>query len=96
MIIGLRPRGSKDGRNVRFSNISTWVLISRWLFPCSPDPPVSQTEGITARRFDGGAGEEAGEVKEIEAVADVLCISLKPRSESTNPRRPRHRATDWV
>jgi hypothetical protein len=37
---------------------------------------VSQTEGITARRFAGGAGEEAGEVKEIEAVVDVLCISL--------------------
>jgi len=41
---------------------------------------VSQTESITARRFDGGAGEQAGEVKEIEAVVDVLCISLKPRS----------------
>ena len=43
---------------------------------------ASQTEGLTARRSDGGAGEEAGEVKEIEAVVDVLCISLKPRSES--------------
>lgn len=94
MMIGLRPRGSKDGRNVRFSNISAWVMISRWLFPCSPDPPVmllervSQTEGITARRFDGGAGEEAGE--EIEAVVDVLCITLKPRSESV--RLPQIRA----
>ena len=49
---------------------------------------VSQTEGITARRFDGGAGEEAGE--EMEAVVDVLCISLKPRSESV--RLPQIRA----
>ena len=40
---------------------------------------VNQTEGTTARRFDGGAGVEAGEVTEIEAVLDVLCISLKPR-----------------
>jgi hypothetical protein len=40
---------------------------------------VSQTEGTTARRFDGGAGEEAGEVNKIQAVLDVLCISLKPR-----------------
>ena len=38
---------------------------------------VSQMESITARRFDGGAGEQAGEVKEIEAVVDVLCISLQ-------------------
>jgi hypothetical protein len=35
---------------------------------------VSQTESITGRRFDGGAGEEAGEVKESEAVVDVLSI----------------------
>jgi hypothetical protein len=74
MMIGLRPRGSKDSRNVLFSNISAGVMISRWLFPCSPDPPVMflepvrQTEGIAARRFDGGAGEEAGEVQEIEAL----------------------------
>jgi len=38
---------------------------------------VSQTESITARRFDGGAGEEAGEVKEIETVVDVLCTSSR-------------------
>jgi len=87
-MIGLMPGGSKDGRTVRFSNIAAWVMISRWLFRVRRTLPVmlleraSQTEGITARRFDGGAGEEAGEVKEIEAVVDVLCISLKPRSES--------------
>ena len=61
---------------------------------------VRQTEGITAPRFDGGAGEEACEVKEIEAVLDVLGISLKPSSESVrlpqNPRRLRHPATAWV
>ena len=50
----------------------------------------SQTEVITGRRFDGGAGEEAGEVKEIEAVVEVLCITLKPRSESD--RLPQIRA----
>jgi hypothetical protein len=50
----------------------------------------SQTEVITGRRFDGGAGEEAGEVKEIEAVVEVLCITLKPRSESV--RLPQIRA----
>jgi len=33
MMIDLGPRGSKDGPNVRFSNISAWVMISRWLFP---------------------------------------------------------------
>jgi hypothetical protein len=36
----------------------------------------------TARKFEGGAGKDTGEVKEIEAVVDVLCISLEPRSES--------------
>lgn len=51
---------------------------------------VSQTESITARKFDGGAEEEAGEVKEIGALVDVLCISLKPRSESV--RLPQIRA----
>jgi hypothetical protein len=61
---------------------------------------VSQTEGITALGFDGGALEEACEVRKIDAVLDVFCISLKPSNESVrlpqDPRRLRHPATAWV